>query len=143
MLPGCKNYEHEAGEKWIELLALLPDLEVARGFTDGALSQYQQRETTHGTSRSFADLGVCIFHDVHEKFDFKGPWDAYGKVSTESRRRAVRNRTAIINNAYLHAKHNAQACLRAFVWSPHRSTSRATPVRLLGDHRQHPAYRRD
>ena len=44
--------------------------------------------------------------------DFKGPWDSFGKESTECRRSAVRNRTAVINNAYLHAKHNAQAMAR-------------------------------
>lgn len=74
--------------------------------------QYQQRETTHGTACCFADLGVQIIHDVHERYDFKGPWDAYGKESTDSRRSAVRNRTASINNAYLHAKHNAKAMAR-------------------------------
>jgi hypothetical protein len=30
-------------------------------------------------------------------------------LSTESRHSAVRNRSAVINNAYLHAKHNAMA----------------------------------
>jgi hypothetical protein len=60
VLPGCKNYAAEAGEKWTEadFPALLPELKEARGFTDGAPNQYQQRETTHGTARSFADLGV-------------------------------------------------------------------------------------
>ena len=51
-------------------------------------------------------------HDVHERYDFKGPWDAFGKESTESRRGAVHNRSAVINNAYLHAKHNSQAMAR-------------------------------
>ena len=27
-----------------------------------------------------------MIHTVHEKYDFKGPWDAYGKESTESRK---------------------------------------------------------
>ena len=114
VLPGCQNYEHEEGEKWTEedFPALLPELEEARGFTDGAPPQYQQRQTTCGTARCFADLGVRISHHIHERYDFKGPWDAYGKESTESRRSAVRNRVAVINNAYLHAKHNAQAMAR-------------------------------
>jgi hypothetical protein len=30
-------------------------------------------------------------------------------LSTESRHSAVRNRSAVINNAYLHAKHNAES----------------------------------
>ena len=110
-MPGCKNYEHEEGEKWTEedFPALLPRLEKARGFTDGAPPQYQQRETTHGTARCFADHGVQISHHIHERYDFKGPWDSFGKEGTDSRRSAVRNRTAVINNAYLHAKHNAKA----------------------------------
>jgi hypothetical protein len=111
VLPGCKNYAHEEGEKLTEenFSPLLPDLEEALGFTDGAIPQYQQKETVHGTARCFADLGVRMSHDIHEKYDFKGPWDNYGKLSTESRHSAVRNRSAVINNAYLHAKHNAMA----------------------------------
>ena len=91
VLPGCKNYSDEPGDKWSEdnFPAELPDLEEARGFSDGAGNQYQQRETTHGTARCFGDLGVRITHDIHERYDFKGPWDAYGKESTESRRKAV------------------------------------------------------
>ena len=114
VLPGCKNYEHEEGDKWTEATfeAWLPKLLKALGFTDGAGPQYQCRETTHGTARCHADLGVIIVHDVHERYDFKGPWDSYGKESTESRRAAVRNRTATINNAYKHAKHNASAMAR-------------------------------
>ena len=129
VLPSCKNYEHEEGEKWTEadFPALLPDLEDARGFTDGAFPQYQQKETTHGTARCFTDLGVRISHHIHEKFDFKGPWDAYGKESTESRRSAVRNRTAVIDNAYLHAKHNAKAMAR-----PKQVSSEAGRVRANG-----------
>ena len=113
-MPGCKNYDSEEGDKWTEedFPALLPHLQKARGFTDGAPPQYQQRETTHGTARCFADLGVQISHHIHERYDFKGPWDSYGKESTESRHKAVRNRTAVINNAYLHAKHNAKAMAR-------------------------------
>ena len=111
VLPGCKNYANEEGEKLTEenFSPLLPDLEEAFGFTDGAIPQYQQKETVHGTARCFADLGVRMSHDIHEKYDFKGPWDNYGKLSTESRHSAVRNRSAVINNAYLHAKHNAMA----------------------------------
>ena len=114
VLPGCENYANEEGEKWTEqdFPPLLPDLEEARGFMDGAIGQYQQKETILGTSRSFADTGVRISHHVNEKHDFKGPWDTYGKESTDSRRSAVRNRTAVINNAYLHAKHNATAMAR-------------------------------
>ena len=114
VLPGCKNYANEPGEKWAEadFPALLPYLVALDIFTDGAIVQYQCRDTTHGTACSFADLGVRITHDVHTKYDFKGPWDAYGKESTESRRSAVRNRTATVNNAYLHAKHNSQAMAR-------------------------------
>ena len=112
VLPGCKNYEQEEGDKWTEFTALLPLLELLRIFSDGAGAQYQQRQTTHGTACCSADTGVQISHDVHEKYDFKGPWDSYGKESTESRRSAVRNRTATINNAYLHAKHNATAMAR-------------------------------
>ena len=68
VLPGCTIYAAtEAGEKWAEFPALLPDLEDARGFSDGAPPQYQQRETTHGTARCFADLGVRMLHDVHER----------------------------------------------------------------------------
>ena len=84
----------------------------AHNFATQAGCQYQQRETTHGTACCFAFIAVCIVHDVHERYDYKGPWDAYGKESTESRRSAVRNRTAVINNAYLHAKHNAAAMAR-------------------------------
>jgi hypothetical protein len=90
VLPGCKNYSDESGEKWADFPAKLPNLKVARGFSDGAGNQYQQKETTHGTARAFSDLGVRIEHDIHEKQDFKGPWDAYGKESTDSRRSAVR-----------------------------------------------------
>ena len=38
-------------------------------------------------------------HDIHEKHDFKGPWDNYGKESTDSRRKDVVSGAAIINNA--------------------------------------------
>ena len=43
VIPGCSNYENEDGEKWAEadFPPLLPALEVARGFTDGAITQYQ------------------------------------------------------------------------------------------------------
>jgi len=112
VLPGCKNYEHEEGEKWDVFEPLIPELVLARFFTDGAPYQCQQKETTHATARCHADLGVRITHHVHERYDFKGPWDSFGKESIESRRSAVRNRTAVINNAYLHAEHNAQAMAR-------------------------------
>ena len=49
---------------------------------------------------------------LDSRYDFKGPWDAFGKESTECRRKAVRNRAAIINNAYLHAIHNAKVMAR-------------------------------
>ena len=107
MLPGCKNYAKEPGEKWATFEARLPELEHAFGFMDGAIGQYQNREAIHGTSRSFADIGVRMTHDIHEKYDFKGPWDNYGKESTDSRRKDVVSGAAIINNAYAHAKHNA------------------------------------
>ena len=53
VLPGCKNYANEEGEKLTEenFSPLLPDLEEAFGFTDGAIPQYQQKETVHGTAR--------------------------------------------------------------------------------------------
>lgn len=37
VLPGCKNFDNEDGEKWTDasFSALLPNLERARGFTDG------------------------------------------------------------------------------------------------------------
>jgi hypothetical protein len=35
VLPGCKNYTSEEGEKWTDFPVLLPELEEARGFTDG------------------------------------------------------------------------------------------------------------
>ena len=37
VLPGCKNYDDEEGDKWTEAAfpAQLPDLNMARGFTDG------------------------------------------------------------------------------------------------------------
>ena len=85
MLPGCKNYAKEPGEKWATFEARLPELEHAFGFMDGAIVQYQNREAIHGTCRSFADIGVRMTHDIHEKHDFKGPWDNYGKESTDSR----------------------------------------------------------
>ena len=42
VLPGCKNYTNETDEKWTEddFPPLLPSLEEARGFTDGAIPQY-------------------------------------------------------------------------------------------------------
>ena len=55
-------------EAWDETVE---NLKEARGFTDGAGNQYQQRETTHGTARCHADLGVVLVHDVHERYDFK------------------------------------------------------------------------
>ena len=136
VLPGCKNYAQETGEKWSSFAPLLPQLTMARGFSDGAGCQYQQRETTHGTVRCFADIGVRIFHDVHERYDFKGPWDTYGKESTESRRSAVRNRTATINCAYLHAKHNA----KAMAW-PKQEKSEARWRDYAADHYFHYFYR--
>ena len=111
-------------------------LRLGSGFTDGAPPQYQQKETTHGTSCCFADHGVRIIHDVHEKYDFKGPWDAYGKEATDSRRSAVRNRSATINNAYLHAKHNAQAMAR-----PKQEKSEARWRDYAADHYFHYYYR--
>ena len=107
VLPGCKNYAKEPGEKWATFEARLPELEHAFGFMDGAIVQYQNREAIHGTCRSFADIGVRMTHDIHEKHDFKGPWDNYGKESTDSRRKDVVSGAATINNAYAHAKHNA------------------------------------
>ena len=77
-----------------------------------------------------------IWHDVHERYDFKGPWDSYGKESTESRRSAVRNRTATINNAYLHAKHNALAMAR-----PRQEKSEARWRDYAADHYFHYYYR--
>ena len=70
VLPGCKNYANETGEKWTEssFQPLLPNMEEASGFTDGAIPQYQQRETVHGTACCHADLGVVIMHDVHERY---------------------------------------------------------------------------
>jgi len=138
VLPGCKNYANETGDKWTETTfpPLLPNLEVTRGFTDGAGAQYQQRETTHGTARCYADLGVRIYHDVHERYDFKGPWDGYGKESSESRRSAVRNRTATINNAMLHARHNAKAMAR-----PKQGKSEARWRDYAADHYFHYYYR--
>ena len=132
VLPGCKNYAKEPGEKWAEadFPPLLPLLVEAQGFTDGAPPQYQQRQTTHGTARSFADTGVRMTHDVHERYDFKGPWDAFGKESTESRRGAVRNRSAVINNAYLHAKHNSQAMARPKQVHEGRTAQLALPTAL-------------
>ena len=72
VLPGCANYAHEEGEKWAEadFPPLLPELEEAVGYTDGAPPQYQQRQTTMGTARCFADTGVRITHDIHERSDF-------------------------------------------------------------------------
>ena len=35
VLPGCKNYANEEGEKWTEFSPLLPKLEEANVFTDG------------------------------------------------------------------------------------------------------------
>ena len=35
VLSGCKNYTSEEGEKWTDFPVLLPELEEARGFTDG------------------------------------------------------------------------------------------------------------
>jgi hypothetical protein len=100
VLPGCKNYAKEPGEKWATFEARLPELEHAFGFMDGAIVQYQNREAIHGTCRSFADIGVRMTHDIHEKHDFKGPWDNYGKESTDSRRKDVVSGAAIINNAF-------------------------------------------
>ena len=138
VLPGCQNYEEEEGEKWDEadFPPLVPDLADAFIFTDGAPNQYQQRETAHGTACSHAVTGVRITHDVHERFDFKGPWDAYGKESTDARRKAVRNRTATINHAYLHAKHNAQVMAR-----PKQEKAEARWRDYSADHYFHYYYR--
>ena len=57
VLPGCKNYAKEPGEKWATFKAPLPELEHAFGFMDGAIVQYQNREAIHGTSRSFSRGG--------------------------------------------------------------------------------------
>ena len=55
---------------------------------------------------------------------------------TDSRRNAVRNRTATINHAYLHAKHNAKAMAR-----PKQEKSEARWRDYSADHYFHYYYR--
>jgi hypothetical protein len=48
VLPGCKNYANEDGDKWTEaeFPPLLPELEEARGFTDGVRQPQSNRSPT-------------------------------------------------------------------------------------------------